>query len=103
MTIVQFADGNGYVGGIDLRPGAYRLYIPTQAGDQRVTIPQPVVPGRVTRVTVDLRPSGPGPEGARGTRARRPRAHRTTSGTRRRRSRNGRAASRAPEDIPPNE
>ncbi len=62
VTIVQFADGNGYVGGIDLRPGAYRLYIQTLGGEQGVTLPQPVVPGRVTRLTVDLSHHAHGPK-----------------------------------------
>ena len=61
-TVVQFADGNGYVGGVDLNPGAYRLLIETQSGDERVTIPQPVVPGRVTRVTVDFGRPAQGPK-----------------------------------------
>jgi uncharacterized lipoprotein YddW (UPF0748 family) len=60
--IVQFADGNGYTGGIDLNPGAYRLFIQTLAGDQWVTIPQPVVPGRVTRLDVDLGQPAHGPK-----------------------------------------
>ena len=60
-TIEQFADGNGYVGGVDLHPGAYRLFISTPGGDQRVTIPQPVVPGRVTRLAVDFSRPALGP------------------------------------------
>jgi uncharacterized lipoprotein YddW (UPF0748 family) len=61
-TIVQFADGNGYVGGIDLNPGAYRIFIQTPGGDEWVTIPQPVVPGRVTRLDVDLQQPAHGPK-----------------------------------------
>lgn len=57
-AIVQYADGNGYVGGVDLAPGAYQLAIAMPGSEDRVTIPEPVVPGRVTRLTVDLgRPS----------------------------------------------
>lgn len=60
--IVQYADGNGYVGGIDLNPGAYQLVIELPGEtDQRVTVPEPVVPGRVTRMTVNtsMRARGP--------------------------------------------
>lgn len=60
-AIVQFADGNGYVGGVDLNPGAYQLLIQTPGTTERVTIPQPVVPGRVTRMAVDLRQPARGP------------------------------------------
>jgi uncharacterized lipoprotein YddW (UPF0748 family) len=54
-TILQYADGNGYVGGVDLNPGAYQLLI-TVPGEPglRATVPQPVVPGRVTRMVVRL-------------------------------------------------
>ncbi len=56
--IVQFADGNGYVGGVDLNPGAYQLVIAMPGSEDVVTVPEPVVPGRVTRLTVNLgRPS----------------------------------------------
>lgn len=59
--IVQYADGNGYVGGVDLNPGAYQLLIEIPGSEDRVTIPEPVVPGRVTRVTVDLARPARGP------------------------------------------
>jgi uncharacterized lipoprotein YddW (UPF0748 family) len=61
-TVVQFADGNGYVGGIDLNPGAYRLEIAIPGDEVRVTLPEPVVPGRVTRLTVDLGQPARGPK-----------------------------------------
>ena len=58
----QHADGNGYVGAVDLEPGAYQLLVelPGQSG-QWTTVPSPVVPGRVTAFTVALgrRPAGP--------------------------------------------
>jgi uncharacterized lipoprotein YddW (UPF0748 family) len=61
-TVVQFADGNGYVGGVDLNPGAYRLSIVTPDGEERITLPEPVVPGRVTRLTIDLAIPARGPK-----------------------------------------
>jgi hypothetical protein len=59
--ITQFADGNGYAGAADLAPGAYRLAITTAEGTEYATLPEPVVPGRVTRVIVNLGapPRGP--------------------------------------------
>lgn len=61
-TIVQYADGNGHVGGIDLNPGAYQLLVAVPGElDQRVTVPQPVVPGRVTRMRVILARAARGP------------------------------------------
>lgn len=55
---VAYADGNGYVGVLDLNPGAYQLMIAMPGSEDRVTIPEPIAPGRVTRVTVNLaRPS----------------------------------------------
>lgn len=65
--IVQYADGNGYVGGVDLNPGAYQMLIEIPGSVDRLTIPEPVVPGRVTRVTVDLGRVARGPM-ARGER-----------------------------------
>ena len=62
LPIVQFADGNGYVGGIDLQPGAYRLSISTPGGDERMAIPHPVVAGRVTRLSVNLGSPAGGPK-----------------------------------------
>jgi uncharacterized lipoprotein YddW (UPF0748 family) len=59
--IVQYADGNGYVGGIDLTPGAYQLVIALPGSEDRVTVPEPVVPGRVTRLTVNLGAPARGP------------------------------------------
>jgi len=61
-AVVQYADGNGYVGGIDLRPGMYQLLI-TLPGepDQHVIVPDPVVPGRVTRILVHLSNRSHGP------------------------------------------
>ncbi|HEY0788365.1 MAG TPA: family 10 glycosylhydrolase, partial [Thermoanaerobaculia bacterium] len=59
--IVQYADGNGYVGGVDLNPGAYQLVIAMPGSEDRVTVPEPVVPGRVTRLTVDLGRPNRGP------------------------------------------
>ncbi len=55
-TITQYADGNGYVGGVDLKPGAYQLVVEIQGATVR-TVPQPVTPGRVTRLLLNL--SGP--------------------------------------------
>jgi hypothetical protein len=60
-AIQQFADGNGYAGAADLAPGAYRIAITTADGTQYVTIPEPVVPGRVTRIVVNLGAGGRGP------------------------------------------
>jgi uncharacterized lipoprotein YddW (UPF0748 family) len=62
LSIVVNADGNGYVGGVDLFPGAYRLLIEIPGAEERVTIPEPVVPGRVTRVVVDLSRPARGPK-----------------------------------------
>lgn len=59
--IVQYSDGNGYVGGVDLNPGAYQLAIEIPGAQERVTVPEPVVPGRVTRVAVDLSRPARGP------------------------------------------
>ncbi|MGH9159219.1 MAG: family 10 glycosylhydrolase [Vicinamibacteraceae bacterium] len=53
--VVQYADGNGFVGGIALVPGAYWLIVEVAgAPRQRITVRRLVVPGRVTRVTVTL-------------------------------------------------
>ncbi len=60
-AIVQYADGNGYVGGVDLNPGAYQLVVAMPGSEDRVTIPEPVAPGRVTRLTVDLGRANRGP------------------------------------------
>ncbi|MBI3265271.1 MAG: hypothetical protein HYZ58_19250 [Acidobacteria bacterium] len=59
---VQYADGNGYAGGVDLDPGVYQLVIalPGDLGEL-VTVPRPVAGGRVTRVRVDLRRPWRGP------------------------------------------
>jgi hypothetical protein len=76
-TILQYADGNGYVGAIDLNPGAYQLLI-TVGGEPglRAAAPQPVVPGRVTRMVVRLGHPSRGPmlrsDRVLGARARRP-------------------------------
>ena len=59
--IALFADGNGYTGAADLAPGAYRLAVTTPDGTQYLTIPEPVVPGRVTRVIVNLGAQTRGP------------------------------------------
>jgi len=61
FSIAQVADGNGYIGATDLRPGAYRLAITTPEGLEFRTVPEPVVPGRVSRFVVRLgsRPRGP--------------------------------------------
>ncbi len=60
----QYADGNGYIGAVDLAPGAYQLLVtlPGQSA-QWYTLPRPVVPGRVTAFTATLRqrPRGPMP------------------------------------------
>lgn len=61
-AIVVRADGNGYVGAVDLPPGAYQLAIDVPGAAQRVTIPEPVVQGRVTRVVVDLSAPVRGPK-----------------------------------------
>lgn len=61
-TIVQYADGNGYVGGVDLNPGAYQLVVAMPGSlDEVVTVPEPVVPGRVTRLRVALGGPSRGP------------------------------------------
>jgi hypothetical protein len=59
--VAQVADGNGYVGATDLAPGAYQLAITTPEGAEIRTVPEPVVPGRVTRLVVNLgsKPRGP--------------------------------------------
>jgi uncharacterized lipoprotein YddW (UPF0748 family) len=61
-AVIQYADGNGYVGAVDLDPGVYELVIalPGELGEL-VTVPRPVAGGRVTRVRVDLRRSWRGP------------------------------------------
>jgi uncharacterized lipoprotein YddW (UPF0748 family) len=59
--IQQYADGNGYVGAASLAPGAYQLVVTTPAGTKHVTVPEPVVPGRVTRLTVNLAAAARGP------------------------------------------
>ena len=60
--IVQYADGNGYVGGVDLTPGVYQLVIGMPAMlDERVTVPNPIVPGRVTRLRIALGSPSRGP------------------------------------------
>ena len=59
--IEQFADGNGYVGGVDLQPGAYQLVIEIPGAEERLTVPDAVTPGRVTRVRVDLSQPSRGP------------------------------------------
>ncbi|HEY0594107.1 MAG TPA: family 10 glycosylhydrolase [Thermoanaerobaculia bacterium] len=60
-SIAQYADGNGYVGGVDLQPGAYQLLIEIPGLADRITVPEPVVPGRVTRLTVNLGAPARGP------------------------------------------
>jgi uncharacterized lipoprotein YddW (UPF0748 family) len=60
-AITQYADGNGYVGGVDLAPGAYQLVVEIPGGADRVTVPQPVLPGRVTRVVFNLGQPARGP------------------------------------------
>ena len=59
--IQQYTDGNGYVGAAHLAPGAYQLEITTPTGTSFVTVPEPVTPGRVTRLTINLRSSVRGP------------------------------------------
>jgi uncharacterized lipoprotein YddW (UPF0748 family) len=61
VAIAQVADGNGYVGATDLPPGAYQLAITTPDGSELHTVPEPVVPGRVSRFVARLgsRPRGP--------------------------------------------
>ena len=61
-SITLHADGNGYVGGVDLNPGAYRLVIQIPGDEERVTVPNPVVPGRVSRLAVDLSRPARGPK-----------------------------------------
>ncbi len=61
-SLVLNADGSGYVGGVDLAPGAYALQIEIPGAAERTTIPEPVVPGRVTRVVVDLSRPAHGPK-----------------------------------------
>jgi len=60
-SILQTSDGNGYVGAADLQPGAYQLQITTPTGFETRTVPEPVRPGRVSRIVVPLgsRPRGP--------------------------------------------
>ena len=60
-AITQYADGNGYVGGVDLNPGAYQLLVEIPGAAARATIPQPVAPGRVTRVVLSLSGRARGP------------------------------------------
>lgn len=60
-AIEQHADGNGYVGGIDLDPGAYQLVIEIPGAEERATVPEPVTPGRVTRLVVNLSRPARGP------------------------------------------
>ena len=59
--IQQYADGNGYIGAASLAPGAYQLEITTPDGTAYVTVPEPVTPGRVTRLTVTLGSAARGP------------------------------------------
>jgi uncharacterized lipoprotein YddW (UPF0748 family) len=59
--ITQHADGNGYVGGVDLQPGAYQLVVEIPGAADRITVPQPVVPGRVTRLVFNLSQPSRGP------------------------------------------
>ncbi len=61
VEITQVADGNGFVGATDLWPGAYRLVVTTPAGSEYRSVPEPVRPGRVSRIVVQLgsRPHGP--------------------------------------------
>jgi uncharacterized lipoprotein YddW (UPF0748 family) len=61
VAIAQTADGNGYVGATDLPPGAYQLAITTPEGSEFHTVPEPVRPGRVSRLIARLgsRPRGP--------------------------------------------
>lgn len=64
QAVIQYADGNGYVGAVDLNPGVYQLIIALPGElDAPITMPRPIVAGRVTRVRVDLaRPwHGPAP------------------------------------------
>jgi uncharacterized lipoprotein YddW (UPF0748 family) len=61
VSIVQYADGNGYVGAVDLHPGAYQLTIQIPGEDEERTRPRPVKPGRVTRVVVSLGQCARGP------------------------------------------
>jgi len=61
VHIEQHADGNGYAGAADLPPGAYQLRITTPSGTSHLTVPEPVAPGRVTRLTVRLGSPGRGP------------------------------------------
>lgn len=61
VFIPQVADGNGYIGAADLPPGAYQLVVRTPDGTEFHTVPEPVAPGRVSRVVVRLasKPRGP--------------------------------------------
>lgn len=61
VQLQQYADGNGYVGAADLPPGAYQLQITTPAGTTYFTVPEPVTPGRVTRLTVNIGSRSRGP------------------------------------------
>jgi uncharacterized lipoprotein YddW (UPF0748 family) len=61
VELQQYADGNGYVGGANLPPGAYQLEITTPTGTTYVTVPEPVTPGRVTRLRVNVGSAARGP------------------------------------------
>jgi len=61
VAIEQTADGNGYVGAADLPPGAYQLAIRTPDGTEFFTVPSPVTPGVVSRLTIRLRSRKRGP------------------------------------------
>lgn len=55
-VLTQYADGNGYIGGVDLRPGFYQLVIARPGElDELVAIERPVIAGRVTRARITLR------------------------------------------------
>lgn len=59
--VQQYADGNGYIGAASLAPGAYQLEITMTDGTAYFTVPEPVTPGRVTRLTVNLGSRARGP------------------------------------------
>lgn len=60
--IVQYADGNGYVGAVDLEPGEYQLLVDLPARlAESINLSEPVVAGRVTRHSVNLRSIWYGP------------------------------------------
>jgi uncharacterized lipoprotein YddW (UPF0748 family) len=61
VQVQQYADGNGYIGAASLAPGAYQLEITTPEGTTYFTVPEPVTPGRVTRLTVTLGSRARGP------------------------------------------